>query len=144
MTQARATPIRTDASKQFSRAQFLQLFGAVFFPMFLAAVDQTLLAAATPVIAAEFGDLHNSPWVATAYLMASATMVTVYGRLGDRHGRRRIMLVSLAIFSMGALVCALAPSLLWLIGGRVLQGLGGGGLMSLSMAMALPRRPLPV
>src|SRR4051812_34087857 len=62
-------------AEPISRAQFLQLFGAVFLPMFLAAVDQTLLAAATPVIAAEFGDLQNSPWVATAYLMASASMV---------------------------------------------------------------------
>lgn len=121
--------------QEFSRAQFLQLFGAVFLPMWLAAVDQTLLAAATPVIAAEFGDLQNSPWVATAYLMAGATMVTMYGRLGDRYGRRRVMLVSLSIFALGALVCGLAPTLAWLIGGRVLQGLGGGGLMSLSMAM---------
>ena len=121
--------------QEVSRAQFLQLFGAVFLPMFLAAVDQTLLAAATPVIAAEFGDLQNSPWVATAYLMAGATMVTMYGRLGDRYGRRRVMLASLSIFALGALVCCLAPTLLWLIGGRVLQGLGGGGLMALSMAM---------
>lgn len=120
---------------EVSRSEFFRVYTAVLLPMFMAAVDQTLLAAATPVIAREFGDLQNSPWVATAYLMASATMVTVYGRLGDRHGRRQVMLVSLSVFALGALVCAMAPSLGWLIAGRVLQGLGGGGLMSLCMAL---------
>lgn len=120
---------------EIDRQAFLQVYFAVIAPMFLAAIDQTLLAAAIPMIAREFGDLQNSPWVATAYLMAAATVVTVCGRLGDKLGRRRVMLGSLAVLSAGACLCAAAPSLPWLIAGRVLQGLGGGGLMSLSMAL---------
>ena len=124
-----------DQPPEVSRAEFLKIYTAVVLPMFMGAVDQTLLAAATPVIAVEFGDLYNTPWIATAYLLTHATMGPVYGRLGDRYGRREVMLASLAIFVFGAIVCSLAPSMNWLIAGRAMQGLGGGGLMSLSMAL---------
>ena len=124
-----------DQPQEVSRGQFLKIYTAVVLPMFMGAVDQTLLAAATPVIAVEFGDLYNTPWIATAYLLTHATMGPVYGRLGDRYGRREVMLISLAVFVLGAIVCSMSPTLNWLIAGRALQGLGGGGLMSLSMAL---------
>ena len=118
-----------------SRAQFLNLFLAVFLPMFLAAVDQTLLATATPAIAATLGGLRDSSWIAVGYLLASATVVPVYGRIGDLRGRREVLLVALAIFAAGSLACGLAQSLPQLLAARVLQGLGGGGLMTLSQAL---------
>src|SRR5262252_143033 len=75
------------AEKTVSRAEFLNLFASVFLPMFMAAVDQTLLATATPAIAATLGGLRDTSWIAVSYLLASATVVPVYGRLGDRRRR---------------------------------------------------------
>jgi len=118
-----------------SRAEFLNLFAAVFLPMFMAAVDQTLLATATPAIAASLGDLRDSSWIAVGYLLAAATIVPLYGRLGDTHGRRNMLLVALGVFTLGSVACAAAQSLPQLVAARVLQGLGGGGLMTLSQAL---------
>ncbi|HKA41468.1 MAG TPA: MFS transporter [Burkholderiales bacterium] len=122
-------------SGQVTRAQFLNLFVAVFLPMFMAAVDQTLLATATPAIAAALGGLRDTSWIAVAYLLAAATIVPVYGRLGDARGKRNVLLVALGVFTLGSLACGLAQSMLLLVAARVLQGLGGGGLMMLSQAL---------
>src|SRR5882762_3301316 len=94
-----------------TREQFLNLFMAVFLPMFMAAVDQTLLATATPAIAQSLGGLRDSSWIAVGYLLASATIVPVYGRLGDQRGRRNVLLAALAVFTAGSLACGLAQSL---------------------------------
>jgi EmrB/QacA subfamily drug resistance transporter len=131
-------PMVTDPAKApatVSRAEFLNVFFAVFLPMFLAAVDQTLLATATPAIAATLGGLRDTSWIAVAYLLAAATVVPVYGRMGDLRGRRDMLFVALAIFALGSLACGLAQSLPQLVAARVLQGLGGGGLMTLSQAL---------
>jgi len=114
---------------------FAALFSAVMLPMFMAAIDQTLLATATPRIAAELGGLTDTAWIAVGYLLASTIAAPLYGRMGDRFGRRNVMLVALAIFVAGSLSCALAANMPMLIGSRVLQGLGGGGLMVLSQAL---------
>jgi EmrB/QacA subfamily drug resistance transporter len=103
--------------------------------MFMAAVDQTLLATATPAIAGSLGGLRDSSWIAVGYLLASATIVPVYGRLGDLRGRRDLLLVALGVFALGSAACGLAQSLPQLVAARVLQGLGGGGLMVLSQAL---------
>ena len=118
-----------------SRAEFLNLFLAVFLPMFMAAVDQTLLATATPAIAQTLGGLRDTSWIAVGYLLASATIVPVYGRLGDLRGRRDVLLVALGVFAAGSAACGAAQSLPQLVAARVLQGLGGGGLMVLSQAL---------
>jgi EmrB/QacA subfamily drug resistance transporter len=107
----------------------------VFLPMFMAAIDQTLLATATPAIAATLGGLRDSSWIAVGYLLASATIVPVYGRLGDLRGRRDVLLAALGVFALGSAACAAAQSLPQLVAARVLQGLGGGGLMVLSQAL---------
>jgi EmrB/QacA subfamily drug resistance transporter len=118
-----------------SRTEFLNLFLAVFLPMFLAAVDQTLLATATPAIATTLGGLRDTSWIAVGYLLAAATVVPVYGRMGDLRGRREMLFVALTIFALGSLACGAAQSLPQLLVARVLQGLGGGGLMTLSQAL---------
>ncbi|MCM5681950.1 MFS transporter [Schlegelella sp. S2-27] len=104
-------------------------------PMFLAAVDQTLLATATPAIAAELGGLSGTSWIAVAYLLSATVMAPLYGRLGDRLGRRNLLHVALVVFAAGTLLCEAAPSMSLLIGARAVQGLGGGGLMVLSQAL---------
>ncbi len=103
--------------------------------MFLAAVDQTLLATATPAIAKSLGGLADTSWIAIAYLLSSACVVPVYGRLADQRGRRDMLLVAVGIFSAGSLACGVAQSLPQLIAARVLQGLGGAGLMTMAQAL---------
>ncbi|MEO8526603.1 MAG: MFS transporter [Caldimonas sp.] len=119
----------------FDRARFRKLFFAVMLPMFLAAVDQTLLATATPVISRELGGLRETSWLAVAYLLASVIMVPVHGRLGDRFGRRKVLGIAILVFATGSFACGIAPTLLTLVAARAVQGLGGGGLMTLSQAL---------
>ena len=132
---AAPVPVAGGTGNTVTREQFLNLFMAVFLPMFLAAVDQTLLATATPAIAESLGGLTDTSWVAVAYLLSSASVVPLYGRLGDQRGRREMLLVAVGIFSLGSLACGLAQSLPQLIFARVVQGLGGAGLMTLSQAL---------
>ncbi|GAB3648232.1 MFS transporter [Ramlibacter alkalitolerans] len=126
---------RAPAAEDTTRASFAALFSAVMLPMFMGAVDQTLLVTATPRIATELGGLAETSWIAAGYLLAATVMAPLYGRMGDRFGRRNVMLVALAIFALGSLACALAPTMRLLIASRVLQGMGGGGLMVLSQAL---------
>jgi EmrB/QacA subfamily drug resistance transporter len=136
-----AGPMRASS---FDRARFRRLFAAIMVPMFLAAADQTLLATATPVISRELGSLRDTSWLAVGYLLASVIMVPLYGRLGDRYGRRRMLSIAIVVFTLGSLACGIAPTLGVLVAARVLQGLGGGGLMTLSQALigevVAPRR----
>lgn len=125
----------TPPGSTVSREQFLNIFFAVFLPMFMAAVDQTLLATATPVISGDLGGLRDSSWIAVAYLLASAVIVPVYGRLGDLRGKRNMLMTALAVFVMGSVACSAAQTMPQLVAARVLQGLGGGGLMMLSQAL---------
>ncbi|MBU6440222.1 MAG: MFS transporter [Betaproteobacteria bacterium] len=123
------------AEEPLSLARFVELFTAVMLPILLAAIDQTLLATATPAIARDFDNLHDSTWIAVGYLLASTIMAPLYGRLGDRYGRREALLGALGLFALGSLACTASPGMWWLIAARVLQGLGGGGLMVMSQAL---------
>ena len=118
-----------------SRQAFLQVFPGVMVAMFLAAADQTILASALPTIAGSLGGLADLSWVVIAYLLAATIAAPLYGHLGDRFGRRRMLLGALAIFTAASMACALAPTLLLLIAARAVQGLGGGGLMTLAQAL---------
>ncbi|HZM47411.1 MAG TPA: MFS transporter, partial [Burkholderiales bacterium] len=118
-----------------TRRAFRLVFPGVIGTMFLAAVDQTILATALPAISASFGGFADLSWVAVAYLLAATVTAPLYGHLGDRFGRRRMLLAALAVFTLGSVACAAAPTFAALSGGRALQGLGGGGLMSLSQAL---------
>ena len=122
-------------SNALTRHTFLVFFSAVFLPMFLAAVDLTILATATPSIVSDLGQLHLSSWIAIGYLLATVASVPVYGWLGDRYGRRNVLIWALGIFCIGSIVGALAHNMSEMITGRVIQGIGGGGLMSLSQAL---------
>lgn len=117
------------------RSLFFRVFPSVALPMFLAVSDQTLVATALPAIVGDFGHVALISWVVVGYLVANTLMAPVYGRLGDLLGRRRMLLIALLIFMLGALTCAVAPSFEVLIAARALQGFGGGGLMTLSHAL---------
>jgi EmrB/QacA subfamily drug resistance transporter len=104
-------------------------------PMFLAVVDQTIVATALPAIAAATGEVERASWIVVAYLIAATIAAPIYGRLGDSFGRRRLMFFALPIFMVASILCALSPSVDLLTLARILQGLGGGGLMTLSQAL---------
>ena len=114
---------------------FLTVFPSIMLPMFLAVVDQTIVATALPAIVASTGHVERASWVVVSYLIAATIAAPIYGRLGDAFGRRRLMFGALALFIVASLLCAAAPTVEWLTLARVLQGLGGGGLMTLSQAL---------
>ena len=98
----------------------------ILLAMFLAALDQTIIATALPTIGRELNDVENLSWTITAYLLTSTVVASLYGKLSDIHGRRAMMLTAISVFIAGSVICALAPNMLTLVLGRGLQGLGGG------------------
>ena len=114
---------------------FFTIFPSIMLPMFLAVADQTIVATALPAIAGSLGNVEQISWVVISYLVAATIAAPVYGRFGDVFGRRRVMYVGLAIFMIASLLCALASSVVLLSLARLLQGLGGGGLMTSSQAL---------
>ncbi|WP_316233489.1 MDR family MFS transporter [Bradyrhizobium sp. SZCCHNPS2010] len=112
-----------------TRAEVRTIIMSLLLTMFLAALDQTIVATALPTIGREFQDVANLSWVITAYLLASTAVAPVFGTLSDIYGRRAMIITSLTLFIAGSVVCALAPSMPVLILARGLQGLGGGGIM---------------
>ena len=110
------------------------LFG-IMLAMFLAALDQTIVATAMPTIGRELGDVTHLPWVVTSYLLASTAVTPLYGKLADIHGRRVVLLSGIVVFMAGSLACAIAPSLWLLVLARFVQGLGGGGLIALAQTI---------
>jgi EmrB/QacA subfamily drug resistance transporter len=125
----------SDQAPPSSRTLFFQVYPSIVLPMFLAAIDSTIVATALPNIAASLGDVERISWVVVSYLMATTIAAAVYGRLGDALGRKRLLMVSLLVFVIASVLCAVAPTMLFLVGARVLQGVGGGGLMTLCQAL---------
>lgn len=117
------------------RHLFRTIVPPIILPVFLSAADSTVVATALPAIAASFGEVDRLSWLVIASLIASTIAAPAYGRLGDLFGRRLMMIIALAIFMAASTLCATAPSFNMLLTARVLQGLGGGGLMTLAQAL---------
>ncbi|MFF7239286.1 MFS transporter [Streptomyces collinus] len=109
--------------------------GALLLGLLLAALDQTIVSTALPTIVSDLGGLEHLSWVVTAYLLASTAATPLWGKLGDQYGRKRLFQTAIVIFLIGSALCGMAQDMPQLIGFRALQGLGGGGLMVLSMAI---------
>ncbi|UOE21929.1 MFS transporter [Thermobifida halotolerans] len=103
--------------------------------MFLSSLDQTVFGTALPTIVGELGGVSRMLWVTTAYILAATVTMPVYGKLGDLIGRRNLFLGALVLFLAGSVIGGLSQDMRWLIVGRGVQGLGGGGLMILSQAI---------
>jgi EmrB/QacA subfamily drug resistance transporter len=114
---------------------FLTIFPSIMLPMFLAVVDQTIVATALPAIVAATGEVERASWIVVSYLIAATIAAPIYGRLGDSFGRKRVMFAALGVFIVASLLCAICRTVEQLTLARVLQGLGGGGLMTLSQAL---------
>ncbi|MDX2402480.1 MFS transporter [Streptomyces microflavus] len=118
-----------------SHRTVLVAIGALLLGMLLAALDQTIVSTALPTIVSELGGLDHLSWVVTAYLLAATAATPLWGKLGDQYGRKKLFQAAIIIFLIGSALCGVAQNMPQLIGFRALQGLGGGGLMVLSMAI---------
>jgi EmrB/QacA subfamily drug resistance transporter len=121
--------------KQRAPHGVVRLMVPLMLVLFISNLDATVVATAIPSIGRSLHDLAGAPWVATAYLLTSAVTTLVLGKLGDMHGRKPVFQFSIAVFLAGSALCGTATSMLWLVLFRGLQGIGGGGLNSLVMAI---------
>ncbi|MBD3003054.1 MFS transporter [Streptomyces sp. 5-10] len=117
------------------RRTVLVAIGALLLGMLLAALDQTIVSTALPTIVSDLGGLEHLSWVVTAYLLASTAATPLWGKLGDQYGRKKLFQTAIVIFLIGSALCGIAGDMAELIAFRALQGLGGGGLIVLSMAI---------
>lgn len=111
------------------------VMGALMLTMTLASLDQTIVGVALPRIVSEFHGLNHLSWVVTAYLLASTASTPIWGKISDLYGRKKILQTAIGIFLLGSVLAGISQSMLWLIITRGIQGLGGGGLMVLVMAV---------
>jgi EmrB/QacA subfamily drug resistance transporter len=111
------------------------IIGGIMLAMFLSALEQTIVAPALPTIGRSLADVENLSWVVTAYLLSTTLATTLFGKLSDIYGRRALMLISISVFVLGSIACALAPTLWLLVAARALQGLGGGGILPLAQTV---------
>jgi EmrB/QacA subfamily drug resistance transporter len=123
---AAAVPAQADAPR---RVSLRLVFGGLLLVLFLAALDQTIVATALPTIVGDLGGLDHISWVVTAYLLAQTVVTPLYGKLGDMYGRKIVLQTALLVFLAGSALCGQSQSMDELIAFRAVQGLGGGGLI---------------
>ncbi len=105
---------------------------SMMVPVFLGSVDQSIMATSLPTIGRALDDVHNLPWLVTAYLIAATALTPLYGKFADIRGRRAALLIALGIYMCGCIVSATSGTMLMLIFGRLVQGCGGGGLTAIA------------
>ena len=115
--------------------QVLIVLSGLMLGMLLAALDQTIVATALPTIVGDLHGLNHLSWVVTAYLLTTTLSTPLYGKISDLHGRKKIFQIAIVIFLIGSALSGLSRNMDQLIAFRALQGLGGGGLMALAMAI---------
>lgn len=135
-----ARPVRdhsrgATAGQEHPKGGVLVSIGALLLGLLLAALDQTIVSTALPTIVSDLGGLDHLSWVVTAYLLASTAATPLWGKLGDQYGRKKLFQTAIVIFLIGSALCGMAQNMPQLIAFRALQGLGGGGLIVLSMAI---------
>jgi EmrB/QacA subfamily drug resistance transporter len=133
---------RDDGPIEVGRSRQNAVFGAVALGMLLAALDQTIVSTALPTIVGDLGGAAHLSWVVTGYLLAETVSTALIGKFGDVFGRKRMFLLSVSVFLVGSFFCGFANSMTWLIGFRMVQGLGAGGLMVTSSALIADVIPL--
>src|ERR671918_171477 len=111
------------------------IFVGLMLGMLVAAVSQTIVSPAMPVIVSELGGIEHYSWIATSALLASAVTVPVVGKLSDIYGRRSFYIAGLVVFMLGSVLAGMAQGFWWLVGARAVQGLGMGALQTLSQTI---------
>jgi EmrB/QacA subfamily drug resistance transporter len=112
-----------------------RVFTGLILAMILAALDQSIVSTALPVIAGELGGLNHLTWVVTAFMLTSTVSAPLYGKLSDMYGRKPFFAISIGVFLAASALCGAAQSMTALICFRALQGLGAGGLMTMSQTL---------
>lgn len=130
---AAPAPAANDAG--LTHRQIVAILAGLMAGMFLAALDQTIVASAIRVIGDDLNGLSAQAWVTTAYLITSTISTPLYGKLSDMYGRRPFFLIAITIFVVGSFMCSFATSMYMLAGFRAFQGLGAGGLFSLALTI---------
>ena len=115
--------------------QILVVYSGLMAGMLVAALDQTIVATALPTIVGDLGGLDHLSWVVTAYLLTSTVSVPLYGKISDLLGRKIVFQSAIVIFVAGSMLSGLSHNMLELVLFRAFQGLGGGGLMAMAMAI---------
>ncbi|HYZ11466.1 MAG TPA: MDR family MFS transporter [Actinomycetota bacterium] len=122
-------------TRQLSHREILVVYSGLMVGILLAALDQTIVATALPTIVGELGGLAHLSWVVTAYLLSSTASVPLYGKVSDLYGRRVVFRFAIVTFLVGSALAGLAQDMLQLIVARGIQGVGGGGLIAMSMTI---------
>ncbi len=125
----------TDATTQLSHRQILEIMAGLLLGMFLAALDQTIVASAIRTIGDDLHGLSVQAWVTTAYLITATITTPLYGKLSDIYGRKPLFLIAISVFIVGSALCSFASSMYMLAAFRALQGIGAGGLFALAFAI---------
>ena len=110
------------------------IFIGLLFAMFVSSISETIASTALPTIVGDLGGVEIMQWVTTTYILASTITMPIYGKLGDMIGRKKLLIIGLVIYTVGKIICAITPNMAFLLVGRVVSGLGGGGLIILTQA----------
>ncbi|HEX6969913.1 MAG TPA: MDR family MFS transporter [Micromonosporaceae bacterium] len=118
-----------------AKRSLMLLFSGLMLTMLLSSLNQTVLGTALPTMVGELHGVDQMLWVITAFILASTIAMPVYGKMGDLVGRKGLLIIAIILFMAGSVVGGLAENMTWLIVGRAIQGLGGGGLIILAQAI---------
>ncbi|MGW4945438.1 MDR family MFS transporter [Actinoplanes sp. NPDC004185] len=132
---AAGAPGAGQPSAEFTHRQILTILAGLMMGMFLAALDQTIMATATRTIADDLHGFDLQAWATTAFLITSTISTPLYGKLSDIYGRRGFFLFAIAVFVIGSVLCGMSQSMYELAAFRAIQGIGAGGLMSMALAI---------
>jgi MFS family permease len=124
-------PSAQPAAGRFSHRETVIILIGLMLGMFLAALDQTIVATALPRISADLHGIEHLSWIVSAYLLTSTAATPIYGKLSDLYGRKIMLQIAIVIFLLTSVLCGLATTMAQLVGFRALQGLGGGGLLAI-------------
>jgi EmrB/QacA subfamily drug resistance transporter len=119
----------------YSHRQIMAVLSGLLMGIFLAALDQTVVATAIYRIGASLHGLTAQAWVTTAFLITSTIATPLYGKLSDLYGRKPFFLFAIAVFIVGSALCTFSTSIYMLAAFRAVQGIGAGGLFSLALAI---------
>lgn len=128
-------PRGDEGPSYLNHREIIQVMIGLMAGVFLAALDQSIVGTALPRIVSDLGGLEHLSWVVTAYLLTSTASTPLWGKISDLYGRRPMFQAAIIIFLIGSVISGAATSMGMLIGARAVQGLGGGGLMALALAI---------
>jgi EmrB/QacA subfamily drug resistance transporter len=123
-----------EPAARLSEGEIHAVFAGLLLAMLLAALDQNIVAVALPRIGADLHGMEMLAWVVSSYLIGSTVSTPLFGKLGDLAGRRKALSAAIVFFILGAVGCALAPSMPLLVASRALQGVGGGAVIAVAQA----------